>query len=213
MSKLDSFASMHEHLTSTYPPPVLPPGKPNSDKLTPSISALQLHPTLEAALHLLNNDLPSAHFLVRHMQSAPAYEGMFLHGILHRIEGDYDNARCWYSDVQHTDLYAKVWGKDGQSFKDLSGATDAQRAIDLNAGQRFLNEIHEFRKLGVKDRERLSKLEQDSRRELKGVIDWCGEKFGTAPMLDASSAWVRNNEGIKAMGQDQVTGGSGNRTF
>lgn len=46
-----------------------------SKALTSAIAALQLHPTLEAAFHLLNADLPSAHFLVRHMQSPPAVEG------------------------------------------------------------------------------------------------------------------------------------------
>ena len=78
-----------------HPAPVLPPPCVLSQSLSGPIAALSLHPTLEAALHILNRDLPSAHFLVRHMQAEPAFEGMFLHGILHRVEGDYDNARAW----------------------------------------------------------------------------------------------------------------------
>lgn len=84
---------------STFPPPLLPPGKSYDANLTARIASLQAHPTIEAALHILNHDLPSAHFLVRHMQSPPAVEGMLLHAIVHRIEGDYDNSRAWYSDV------------------------------------------------------------------------------------------------------------------
>ncbi|KAI4246445.1 MAG: hypothetical protein LQ352_006388, partial [Teloschistes flavicans] len=109
--RFPTFTSLHTHLL-TYSPPLLPPGKPHSRVLTSSISALSLHPTLETALHILNTDLPSAHFLVRHMQSPPAYEGMFLHGILHRIEGDYDNARAWYSNVADSDVFKFTW--DGE---------------------------------------------------------------------------------------------------
>lgn len=53
------------------PYPLLPSFSSSAydSSLSSSIAALSLHPTLEALLHILNNDLPSAHFLVRHMQS------------------------------------------------------------------------------------------------------------------------------------------------
>ncbi|KAF1966401.1 hypothetical protein BU23DRAFT_560211 [Bimuria novae-zelandiae CBS 107.79] len=76
-----------------------PPAHTTDPSLTPVISSLLLHPTIEATLHLLNADLPSAHFLVRHMLAPPAIEGMLLHSILHRCEGDMRNARLWASDV------------------------------------------------------------------------------------------------------------------
>lgn len=34
---------------------------------------------------------------------------MALHGMLHRIEGDIENARCWYLDVMHSDIFAHAW--------------------------------------------------------------------------------------------------------
>ncbi|KAF3000885.1 hypothetical protein E8E13_007857 [Curvularia kusanoi] len=86
----------HAASLTPSPPPSL---KPTTPSLTASISSLLLHPCVETTLHLLNADLSSAHFLVRHMQSPPAVEGMLLHGILHRIEGDMDNARAWVGDV------------------------------------------------------------------------------------------------------------------
>jgi hypothetical protein len=89
-----------------HPTPLFLPQKPHSATLSFTISSLQLHPTLEAALH--NLDVSSTHFLAQHMQSLPAYEGMFLHGILHRIEGDYDNASIWYTDVKESEIYRKV---------------------------------------------------------------------------------------------------------
>ncbi|KAL2064887.1 hypothetical protein VTL71DRAFT_4027 [Oculimacula yallundae] len=133
----ETFSSIYSRLTS-HSSPLLPPSTPHSRALTSQIAALQLHPTLESALHILNADLVSAHFLLRHMQSPPAWEGMFLHGILHRIEGDYDNARMWYSDVAKDEsesdenIYENVWGNvrgddggeqgmdgKGKTFKDL----------------------------------------------------------------------------------------------
>ncbi|KAI9711217.1 MAG: hypothetical protein M1820_002204 [Bogoriella megaspora] len=87
------------HLLSLLPPTLpIAPHSPDAS-LTPLISAPQFHPALEALLHLLNSDLPSAHFLCRHMQAPPAVEGMLLHAILHRMEGDFENARAWLRSV------------------------------------------------------------------------------------------------------------------
>ncbi|KAF4554024.1 Hypothetical protein D9617_5g069000 [Elsinoe fawcettii] len=94
----EAFDDLYAHI-KTFPTPLLPPGKSYDPKMTDRIASLYVHPTLEALLHILNLDLPSAHFLVRHMQAAPQIEGMYIHGLLHRIEGDYDNCRAWYADV------------------------------------------------------------------------------------------------------------------
>ena len=68
--------------------------------LSHSITSLTLHPCLESACHLLNLDLPAAHFLLRHMQDPSVHpEAALLHAILHRIEGDIENARAWYGST------------------------------------------------------------------------------------------------------------------
>ncbi|KAI9778413.1 MAG: hypothetical protein M1835_004926 [Candelina submexicana] len=191
-----TFNTIYAHLL-TLPPPLLPPGKSHTPFLTPQIAALSLHPTLEAALHIFNHDLPSAHFLARHMQSAPAYEGMYLHGILHRIEGDYDNARAWYADVAQSDVYRKAWGAEKGEHK----------------GIEFIGKIERLKKEGKGDQ---GALEEESLREIKAVVEWCIEKFGTGTVVDATSApgaWVRPSEKIKKMGEDQVSGDAGARDF
>jgi hypothetical protein len=50
-------------------------------------------PAWKAALHLWNDDLVAAHELVQELHSAT---GSVLYGIVHRREGDYDNARYWF---------------------------------------------------------------------------------------------------------------------
>lgn len=70
-----SYNGLRKELASLKFPIYAPPLSAINTALTARISELQLHPTLEAALHLLNADLASAHFLVRHMQGPPAVEG------------------------------------------------------------------------------------------------------------------------------------------
>jgi hypothetical protein len=70
-----SYTDLRKELVSQNFPIYAPPPAPTNPALTAAISQLQRHPTLEAAFHLLNADLASAHFLVRHMQGPPAVEG------------------------------------------------------------------------------------------------------------------------------------------
>ena len=190
-----TFSALYAHIL-TLPPPLTPPAKPTSTDLTAQISNLSLHPTLEAALHILNNDLPSAHFLVRHMQAPPAYEGMFLHGILHRIEGDYDNARAWYKNVAGSEVFKDVWG---------GGEEDARALID-----RVEALVRKGKGEGREDQEA---LERESLREIKAVVEYCRRKFGEKAMLDATGAWVRPGEDHRRMGEEMVSGGKGYREF
>ena len=191
MSKnLGTFSEIYNHL-QTYAAPVLPPGKSREPGLSHAISSLSLHPALEAALHILNADLPSAHFLVRHMQAAPAYEGMFLHGILHWVEGDYDNARAWYGDVCESAVFTRTW-------------TSKEDALA------FIGAVETFKREGKGDRDA---LERQSRREIEEVVRWCTEHFGTERWDDATPAWVRPSEKIRAMGEDMVSGDAGRRKF
>ncbi|KAF8536924.1 hypothetical protein BDD12DRAFT_888850 [Trichophaea hybrida] len=170
-------------LLSSLPPAPLQNRPPHNPALSDNITSLQLHPALESVLHILNADLASAHFLVRHMQSAPAFEGMYLHGILHRIEGDIPNARAWYSDVADSDVFREIWG-GGNRWEVFLGAIEA-----LRRGE------------GEKDG-----LRERGEEEVRKVLEWCVDKFGTDRMVDASSMWVRPSEKIKSMGEGQVTG-------
>lgn len=183
----------HQHIFLSLP---ISPHKP----LIPShkISSLQLHPLLESALHILNLDLPAAHFLLRHMQAEPAFEAMYLHGILHRIEGDIDNTRAWYSDIKDQDAFKAAWaGEQG-----------------LDNAMKFLERV-EQRKVqrGKKDDEEYEELRGESLREMKDVIEFCEKKFGTARMEEASGVWVSMSEKNRDIAEKMITGGEGWRKF
>lgn len=112
-----TYHALLSHLTPPslpHNPISLPTSPPKPHVSSSTISALQLHPVTESALHILNHDLSSAHFLLRHMQGPPAWEAMYAHGILHRVEGDVDNARAWYSEVKDSDCFEVVWAEEQQ---------------------------------------------------------------------------------------------------
>jgi hypothetical protein len=175
---------------------------------------------------MLNSDLPSAHFLVRHMQAPPAVEGMLLHGILHRAEGDFDNSRAWISDVQDAcegfqpkkkseghrldaDVFSKTkGGKDTNKslVEFVYGTSDPSKLIDDVEAMR--NKKSSERREGEED-----EVEKRTRRELELVLEWCKGKFGAGEWKDASEAWVKNSEEISKMSGDMVSGGKGFREF
>ena len=125
------------------------------------------------------------------MQAPPAYEGMFLHGILHRIEGDYDNARAWYRNVAESEIFGKVWESEDKAME-------------------FIGGVEDLVKKGKGDRQ---DLEKESEREIKAVVEFCREKFGEGEVRDARSAWVKPGEDHRRMGEEMVTGGKGFRHF
>ena len=127
------------------------------------------------------------------MQSAPAFEGMFLHGILHRIEGDFDNARAWYGNVAESDVFRAVWKERG-----------------LDAAKGFISEVETLVKTKEGERE---DLERRSREEIQAVVEFCRDKFGEGKMVDASDAFVKNDERIQKISEEQTTGGKGHRQF
>ena len=126
------------------------------------------------------------------MQAPPAYEGMFLHGILHRIEGDYDNARAWYKNVAGSEVFKEVWG----------GGEEEARG--------FIGRVEGFVKNGQGDKEG---LEKESLGEINAVVEYCRSKFGEKEILDATQAWVKPGEDHRKMGEEMVSGDKGHRKF
>jgi hypothetical protein len=130
------------------------------------------------------------------MQAAPQYESMVLHGILHRIEGDYENARAWYRDAKDSEVFRAVWGEDG-----LGKAMDFLRRIEVlrkETKNEDISEVHQ--------------LQDGSKREIKTLLEFCEKKFGTQKVEDASAIWVQDEKSSRK-GSDMVIGGEGWRQF
>ncbi|KAF1926666.1 uncharacterized protein M421DRAFT_67093 [Didymella exigua CBS 183.55] len=201
------------------------PTRPADPSLTAAIADLALHPTLEATCHILNHDLPSAHFLVRHMQAPPALEGMLLHSILHRSEGDFGNARLWLGDVGDAcEGWVPKKRRDGERLDvDVAGrcacpSFDAS-LVDyvygeqgVEGAQMLVDDVEAFRKRKGGESEE-GRLNERIREEMTKGMEWCVEKFGTRRYADASKAWVKNSEEVQKISNDMVSGGKGHREF
>jgi hypothetical protein len=197
----------HAYLSLPTSPATVHIPQKTQDKSSATIASLSLHPSLEAALHLLNLDLPAAHFLVRHAQSEPAWEMMFLHGILHRIEGDIENARCWYGDVEDSDVLKHVWASSDLSWEQFLNRVEKQK--DIMAGRKNSREETQ-----PEDRQ----AEQESLRktslwELKEVLGFCEGKFGISEVADAGSTWVQPEAAVADKSNAMIVGGEGWREF
>ncbi|KAF3930939.1 hypothetical protein ABW19_dt0209143 [Dactylella cylindrospora] len=178
-------STSYSSLLSTLPthPSIFKPSKPRSDATTTLIAELQLHPAIEAALHILNDDLSSAHFLVRKMQAEPAFAGMMLHAVLHRIEGDYDHSREWYTKTHPSDLLTYVWEHAGG----INGALSLVHDIEVfSKGTKHGQVNGEYHYVCQRHQD----LENMYEKEFQSILRWCEEKFGTEKWEDATGEYV-----------------------
>ncbi|KAF2121270.1 hypothetical protein BDV96DRAFT_640666 [Lophiotrema nucula] len=186
-----------------------------------AISSLQLHPTLEAALHILNQDLPSAHFLVRKMEAPPAVEGMLLHSILHRIEGDFPNSRAWMSDVGDA---CEGWVPKRRGQETLSkgvkegmmnkGVKESLVLFVYTSEEEPLQLIDDVEKIRKGEgREKVEEIEELARTELERVINWCRNKFGEGSWVDATEAYTKGGEEVQQIHEEMISGDKGWRKF
>ncbi|EPQ28087.1 uncharacterized protein PFL1_04414 [Pseudozyma flocculosa PF-1] len=79
--------------------PSLRPTQPHDATLHPTIEALSSPPSLRAMLHLLNDDLSSAHEIAQSDEGNPSSD--LIHSILHRREADYWNSKWWLDQFRH----------------------------------------------------------------------------------------------------------------
>lgn len=149
---------------------------------------------------------------------------MLLHGILHRAEGDFDNARAWIGDVcdacegyvpKHKSEGAKL---DSDVFEKVKGGKGVDGSLveyvyggDAEEAGRLIDDVEAFRKQRGKDGEEA--IEGRCREELEKVLEWCKSKFGEGEWKDASSAWVKNSEEISKMSNEMTSGDKGFRKF
>lgn len=72
---------------------------------------------------------------------------MYVHGMLHRIEGDIDNTRAWYGDVKETEVFKSVWGDEGVDEDDVRNEKEGEEIPEIAKGgwKEFLNRLERYR--------------------------------------------------------------------
>ncbi len=77
-----------------------------------------------SALWLVAGDLDRSHSL---SQSIDNREGSYLHGIMHRREGDFGNAQYWFRRVGSHPVFAELMRQSGGLYRDAATFCDAVR--------------------------------------------------------------------------------------
>ena len=150
------------------------------------------------------------------MQAAPQYEGMLLHGVLHRCEGDFDNARAWYGDVkgqgekeeEERGVYVKVCGVGKEERGDEAG--EQEKKEEKDDGQALIDKVEAWRKRGEGSEEEVGR---ECGEEMARLAKWCVKKFGEGEWKDVSGVWCQPGGEQKEVKDRMIIGGEGWRKF
>ncbi|MDR6548901.1 hypothetical protein [Paenibacillus qinlingensis] len=73
---------------------------------------------IKAGLFLLNESLDKSHDISQEITNAT---GSYWHALMHRMEGDYSNAKYWFNDVGHHPIFSQLiqFVRDNLSTKDF----------------------------------------------------------------------------------------------
>lgn len=167
-------ASLHPLLTRGDDDalPFLRPTKPYDATLTSLINTLSHPPSLLAILHLLNDDLHSAHELAQNDDTNPSSN--YVHSILHRREADYWNSKWWLDQFKHPfipQLYeCEEYGEASEKAKRFVDEVEAL------VGQKKGGRGGATTACGAQ--RKMNELKKWQWSEMKGLAEWVLEECG-----------------------------------
>lgn len=124
-------------------PQELAPKRPWDDALSEAIRNADFGETdgaklLRSALLLWNDDLNASHDLSQHIETPT---GSLLHGIMHRMEGDYGNAEYWFRRAGSHPLYREIADAAQAAEREASAAFCAGGEWDPYAFNRAVEQV------------------------------------------------------------------------
>ncbi len=105
-----------------------------------------------AGVWLLHDFLDESHTI---SQAVAGTSGSYWHGIMHRREGDFSNAKYWFDRVGEHPVFAELTAADGAAWNPYLFVDECQRA------QRS------------RDSEQIAALRQLQQREWQSLFDFC----------------------------------------
>lgn len=95
--------------------------------------AFRGNPSAQAALWLYVDDLDTSHTISQGLHHAT---GSYLHGIMHRREGDFSNSHYWMRRAGSHPVWHEIPGYDPDAFIDAVATARGDNPVDLIALQR-----------------------------------------------------------------------------
>ncbi len=121
----------------------------------------------ESGLWLLANDLDRSHVISQDHASA---DGSFWHGIMHRREGDFGNAKYWFRRVGRHDVHDNL----AAELPSLLGESDSELADFLASAGAFAEALVDAcSELASGKRSWKNGLERVCWYEWQGLFDYC----------------------------------------
>jgi hypothetical protein len=105
-----------------------------------------------SAVWLLHDFLDESHTI---SQGVTSTSGSYWHGIMHRREGDFSNAKYWFDRVGEHPVFAELTAADGAAWNANLFVDECQRAV-LS-----------------RDSEKIAALRQLQQREWQSLFDFC----------------------------------------
>jgi hypothetical protein len=139
-----------DRLNLRQPLQQLSPRKPWNPQLDEEIAGLRAEElpgaeldmlALKSGLHLWNDNLDRSHTISQDLENPT---GSYLHGIMHRMEGDYSNAKYWFHQtgkhpaMEELQLQAGRWLGEEAKLDQLP-ASEQQERLATIAGQQEWN--------------------------------------------------------------------------
>ena len=118
----DVMREVSAELRARQPLPPLCPAAPWSVDLSRRIAAAGLPPAAASALLLWNDDLDASHTL---SQALPDRFGSWLHGTMHRREGDFPNSKYWFRRVGAHPGFTQMARRAGEVLAAAGGTPES----------------------------------------------------------------------------------------
>jgi hypothetical protein len=108
MDAEEEIDSLVRTLTAREAPPLVPV-RVHDPALTARIEAIA-QPAVRAVLHLMNDDIARAHAIAQAADGDPTLD--YVHAIVHRRDGDWDNSKYWLSRAGAHSVLRAVHGPE-----------------------------------------------------------------------------------------------------
>ncbi|TBL81290.1 hypothetical protein [Paenibacillus thalictri] len=146
---------------------------------------------VKAGLHLWNDSLDASHTLSQELHSK---EGSYWHGMMHRMEGDYSNAKYWFHQVGSHPNFSRLFSKLRERQETAIGTVghDGLRAkleqlLTADSWNPYLFiDIVELQVTTAHDTAAESVLKRIQSLELKLLLQSCSEQAGGGISLEFS---------------------------